>query len=91
LVGLVVNSLSTAASPSAQDISALVDAIKEQDVKAIFIGATVNPNLANQVASDTGTTVVNIDTASLGGESSDTATYIEFMKKMVTAIVNGLQ
>lgn len=91
LVGLVVDSLSTGASPSAQELSILEDAIKEKGVKAIFIGATVNPNLANQVASDTGTTLITIDTASLGGEDSDTATYIQFMKKLVTAIVNGLQ
>jgi ABC-type Zn uptake system ZnuABC Zn-binding protein ZnuA len=91
LAGLVIDSLSTGASPSAQDLSALVDAIKEQNVKAIFVGSTVNPNLAEQISSDTGTTLVTIDTASLGGEGSDTATYIEFMKKMVTTIVNGLQ
>lgn len=91
LAGLVVNSLSTGASPSAQELSALEDAIKAEGVKAIFMGATVNPNLANQVASDTGTTLITIDTASLGGEGSGTETYIQFMKKMVTAIVNGLQ
>lgn len=91
LAGLVVDSLSTGASPSAQELSALEDAIKEHGVKAIFIGATVNPNLANQIASDTGTTLITIDTASLGGKGSDTETYIQFMKKMVIAIVNGLQ
>lgn len=91
LAGLVVDSVSTGASPSAQELSVLIDVIKEQDVKAIFIGETVNPNLANQVARDTGTTIITINTASLGGEGSDTETYIEFMKKMVTAIVNGLK
>lgn len=91
LVGLVVDSLSTGASPSAQDLSALVDAIKEQNVKAIFIGATVNPNLAEQVVNDTGTQLITVDTESLGEKGSDTATYIDFMKKLVTAVVDGLQ
>ncbi|MBA4383960.1 MAG: ABC transporter substrate-binding protein [Anaerolinea sp.] len=91
LIGLVVDSLSTGASPSAQDLSKLEDLIKQQGVKAIFIGSTVNPNLADQVAKDTGIKLITIDTESLGEQGSDTATYIEFMKKMVTAIVNGLQ
>lgn len=91
LVGLVVDSLSTGASPSAQDLSALEDAIKEQNVKAIFIGATVNPNLADQVVKDTGTELITVDTESLGEEGSDTASYIDFMKKLVTAVVDGLQ
>ncbi|PKN95079.1 MAG: ABC transporter substrate-binding protein [Chloroflexi bacterium HGW-Chloroflexi-4] len=91
LVGLVVDSLSTGASPSAQDLSALEDAIKEQNVKAIFIGATVNPNLTEQVVKDTGTKLITINTESLGEKGSDTATYIDFMKKLVTAVVDGLQ
>jgi ABC-type Zn uptake system ZnuABC Zn-binding protein ZnuA len=91
LAGLVIDSLSTGASPSAQDLSALVDAIKGQNVKAIFVGSSVNPNLAQQISSDTGTKLITVDTASLGGEGSDTATYIEFMKKLVAAVVDGLQ
>lgn len=91
LVGLVVDSLSTGASPSAQDLSALEDVIKEQSVKAIFIGATVNPNLANQVVKDTGTQLITVNTESLGGEGSDTSNYIDFIKKLVTTIVDGLQ
>lgn len=91
LIGLVVDSLSTGASPSAKDLSMLEDVIKQQGVKAIFIGATVNPSLSDQVAKDTGTQLITIDTESLGEQGSDTATYIGFMKKMVTAIVNGLQ
>ena len=91
LVGLVVDSLSTGASPSAQDLAKLEDLIKQQEVKAIFIGSTINPNLTDQVASDTGTQVITINTESLGNPGSDTATYIQFMQKLVTAIVNGLK
>lgn len=91
LVGLVVDSLSTGASPSAQDLAKLEDLIRQQGVKAIFIGSTVNPNLTDQVASDTGTKVITINTESLGEKGSDTATYIQFIKKLVTTIVNGLK
>jgi len=91
LIGLVVDSLSTGASPSAQDLAKLEDLIKQQSVKAIFIGSTINPNLTDQVASDTGTKVITINTESLGDPGSDTATYIQFVQKMVTAIVDGLK
>ncbi len=91
LVGLVVDSLSSGASPSAQDLAKLEDLIKQQGVKAIFIGSTINPNLTDQVASDTGTKVITINTESLGVTGSDTATYIQFMQKLVTTIVDGLK
>jgi ABC-type Zn uptake system ZnuABC Zn-binding protein ZnuA len=91
LVGLVVDSLSTGASPSAQELSLLEDVIKQQGVKAIFIGATVNPSLSDQVAQDTGTKLITVNTESLSEKGSDTSTYIQFMKKLVTAIVDGLQ
>jgi len=91
LIGLVVDSLSTGASPSAQDLAKLEDLIKQQSVKAIFIGSTINPNLTDQVASDTGAKVITIDTESLGDPGSDTATYIQFMQKLVTTIVDGLK
>jgi manganese/iron transport system substrate-binding protein len=91
LVGLVVDSLSTGASPSAQDLSALEDVIVSQGVKAIFVGTSVNPALSEQVAKDTGAKLISINTESLGDANSDIATYIQFMEKMVTAIVDGLQ
>jgi len=91
LSGLVVDSLSTNASPSAQELSTLEDNIKAQNVKAVFISSTVNPALAEQVANDTGVQLVTIQIASLGEEGSDTDTYIKYMKTLVNAIVNGLQ
>lgn len=91
LSGLIVDSLSTNASTSAQDLAALEDNIKSQNVKAIFIGSSVNPSLAEQISHDTGVQVVTVKTESLGEDGSDTATYILYMKTLVTAIVNGLQ
>ena len=91
LSGLVVDSLSTAASPSAQALSALQDVIKDQQVKAIFVGSTVNPALAQQIARDTGVELFTIKTESLGEPGSDTDTYLKYMKTLVTTIVNGLQ
>ena len=51
-VGAVIPSISTAAQPSARELAALEKAIKEYEIKAIFVGNTVNPSLSEQVAND---------------------------------------
>ncbi len=89
--GLVVDSLSTGASPSAQELSELVNKIKVENAKAIFVGSAVNPALAEQVASDTGIKVAIIQVESLGEAGSETGTYIQYMKTLVSKIVDALQ
>lgn len=91
LAGLVVDSLSTGASPSAQELSQLEDAIRQQGVKAVFVGSTVNPALSEQVVRDTGAKLVVLNTESLGDANSDISSYLLFIKKMVTQIVEGLR
>lgn len=90
VVGLVVNSITTGAAPSARELSELEDKIKQQNVKAVFVGSTVSPTLAQQVASDTGVKLVVLYTESLGAKDSGVDTYIRFMKKNVELIVDGL-
>ena len=55
IVGEVINSLSTeAGEPSAQEIVKLVDAIKAQEVKAIFPESITSPKLVERVAVEAG-------------------------------------
>jgi ABC-type Zn uptake system ZnuABC Zn-binding protein ZnuA len=91
LVGAVLPNSSTQAEVSAQDLAALQDAIKAYNVKAVFVGSTVNPSLAQRVADDTGTRLVQTYTDSLGEPASEAATYIDFMRTSVAAIVNALK
>ena len=73
-VGSVFPGYSTLAEPSAQELAALEDAILEFEVQAIFVGLTVNPDLAQRVAEDTGTRLVFLYTGSLseaGGPADD--------------------
>jgi len=90
-VGLVVASLSTNAAPSAKQIADLMNAIKSHNVPAIFVGNTVNPSLAEQVAKDTGTQVVFVYTGSLSAPEGDADSYIKFMRYNVNAIVEALK
>lgn len=90
-VGLVVNSFSASAAPSAQELAALEDAIRAQGVKAIFVGTTVNPALSQQIAKDTGVKLVFFFTGSLSQPGGGAESYLEFMRYNVRAIVEALK
>jgi len=90
-VGLVVAALSTNAAPSAKQIADLITTIKAHNVPAIFVGNTVNPALAEQVAKDAGTKVVFVYTGSLSESGGEADSYIKFMRYNVNAIVEALK
>jgi len=90
-VGLVVAASSTNAAPSAKELAELTDAIKEHDVPAIFVGTTVNPALAEQIAKDTGVQIVYVYTGSLSELGGEAESYLEFMRYNVSAIVEALK
>lgn len=89
-IDTVLPGFSTLAEPSAAELARLEDAIRDYDVPAIFVGATVNPNLAEQVARDTGTRVITLYTGSLSEPGGPADTYIALMTYDVTAIVEAL-
>ncbi len=91
VIGTVIPSLSTEASPSAQQMAGLVEQIKAAKAPAIFLGGAENPNLAKQIAEETGIKVVEglyLETLTDGGPAS---TYIDMMRYNVTAIVEALK
>jgi ABC-type Zn uptake system ZnuABC Zn-binding protein ZnuA len=90
-VGALVGSFSTDAAPSAQELAELEDKIKAQGAPAVFVGRTVNPELAEQVAQDTGTKLVFVYTGSLSEPGGEANTYLKFMRYNVTAIVEALR
>lgn len=90
-LGAIIPGSSTIAEPSAQDLAALEDAIKEYGVQAIFVGNTVNPNLAERIAEDTGTRIVFLYTGSLTEEGGKADTYLDYIHYNVSAIVNALK
>ncbi|NLG73731.1 MAG: zinc ABC transporter substrate-binding protein [Chloroflexi bacterium] len=90
-VGAVIPSISSSAEPTAQELAALEDAIRAQGVHAIFISSTVNQNLAQQVAHDTGIQLVTLYTDSLTGPEGPASSYLEFIRYNVSEIVNALK
>lgn len=90
VVGLVVPSFSSLAESSAQHLAQLQDQLRAENVRAIFVGSTVSPRQAQQLAQDLGIQVVPIFTDSLSAADGPAATYVEFMRYNVGAIVGAL-
>ncbi len=91
IVGAVIPSFSTLAEPSAQELADLENNIRALGVKAILVGNTVNPALANQIAQDTGIELVPIYSDSLSPADGPASTYLDFMRYNVDAIVGALK
>lgn len=91
IIGALIPSLSTAAEPSAQALAALQDQLAAEGVQAIFVGTTVNPRLAEQMAQDLGIQVVSLYSDSLSAPDGPAASYLDFMRYNVNAIAAALQ
>ncbi len=90
-IGAVVPGYSTLAEPSAQELAELEDNIRKLGVRAVFVGNTVNPNLAQRVAQDTGVALVPLYTGSLTGADEPAANYLDYIRFNVNAIVTALK
>jgi ABC-type Zn uptake system ZnuABC Zn-binding protein ZnuA len=91
IVGAVIPSLSTDAGTSAKEMSSLIEQIKAAGAPAIFLGEVENPDLANQIADETGVKVVDDLYLESLTDGAPAATYIDMMKHNVTRIVDGLK
>ncbi|MEO8395223.1 MAG: metal ABC transporter substrate-binding protein, partial [Chloroflexota bacterium] len=91
VVGMVVPSVSTDAEPSAQQIAALIDIIREQHVPAVFAGVSVNPALAQQVADEAGAQFYTLYTESLTDVNGAALGYGDLMDTDMRTIVEALR
>ena len=90
VVGAVIPSRSTVAQPSAGEIAALVETIRREHVKAIFAESSVNPDVEEAVAHESGASVGKALWAdTLGPEGSDGATYVDSIASNTAALVEG--
>lgn len=90
-VGAIIPSYSTLAETSAGELAELEDSIRELGVRAVFVGNTVNPSLAETVAQDTGVQLIPLYTGSLSQEGGEADTYIAYMRYNVEAIASALR
>jgi ABC-type Zn uptake system ZnuABC Zn-binding protein ZnuA len=90
-VGAIVPGYTTASEPSARELAELEDAIHDLGVKAVFVGHSANPSLAQRVAEDTGVRLVFLYTGSLTAKGGEADNYIDYVHYNVNAIVNALK
>jgi ABC-type Zn uptake system ZnuABC Zn-binding protein ZnuA len=90
IVGSVLPSLSTASQPSARDVADLIDRIRALHVRAIFTESSLNPQLEQQIAAESGARVyANLYGDTLGPAGSPGATYIGMERWNMRAMVAG--
>lgn len=91
VIGAVIPSLSTRGQPSAGEVAALVRTIREQGVTAIFAESSVNAEVEQVIARDSGATVGRALWAdTLGPPGSDGATYVDSIVANTRALTEGL-
>jgi ABC-type Zn uptake system ZnuABC Zn-binding protein ZnuA len=91
VVGAVIPSQTTQAQPSAGEIAHLIALIKREHVKAVFPESSVNPQLADQIARETGATAkYHLYGDTLGPKGSSGATYISMERANADEMVRGM-
>jgi zinc/manganese transport system substrate-binding protein len=92
VVGAVIPSGTTLASPSAADLASLADQIRATGVTAIFAESSQPTRLAEVLAAEVelDVEVVTLYTESLGPPGSNADTYLDMMRFNATAILASL-
>lgn len=92
VVGAIIPSVTDEASPSAQSLAGLTDAIRASGAPAIFLEPGTNTQLAEQVANESGVKIAPaLYTHSTSPPGGPAPTYIDMLKYDTTVIVNALK
>ena len=90
IVGTIIPGVSTLSEPSASDVAAIIDLVREEGVPAIFAETTVSDDLAQQIADETGAEIYVLYSGSLSDADEPASTYLDYMRYNVTPIVEAL-
>jgi len=85
-----IEGVSTETEPSNRHVAELIEQIKKQGVKAIFLESTLNPKVSSEITKETGAKIGGTLYADGLGDG-DGATYDGMIRHNVTTIVNALQ
>ncbi len=92
VVGAVIPSVSSAASPSAQQLAHLADQVKASGAPAVFLETGATTQLADQLARETGIKVVtDLLTHSVTAKDGPAPDYLSMMRYDVKLIVDALK
>ena len=90
IIDTVIPGGSTTLEPSARDVAALIDLIKAEDVPAIFGETFVNENIMRTIARETAAELVVLYSGTLSASDGPAATYLDYMRYNLTAIIDAL-
>ena len=92
VIGAVIPSGTTLASPSTSDLKELSDAVAEAGVSAVFADSSQPDRLATVMAEEAGVEieVIPLFSESLSAEGEGAGTYLEMMRSNTEAITAGL-
>ena len=83
--------ISTESEAQSKDVQRVINVIKEKKVPAVFIESTINPQMLQQIANDTGVKIGGeLYADSLGDEDSEASTYLKLLTHNTDVIVNAL-
>ena len=91
VVGLVIPSLAPDVEPSAEHVSEVIEAVRENNVPAVFGETTVSDRLAQTIALETGAELVQLYSGSMDVEGSGADTYLGMVRSNVERIVEALK
>lgn len=93
VIGAVIPSGTTLASPSASDLASLAAAIERAAVPAIFVDTAQPDRLASALATEAGLAVriVPLYSESLGEPGGEAGTYLDLMRVNTTRILTALR
>lgn len=92
IIGSIVPSVSSSASPSAQQVIRLVAHMRQSGARAIFLESGSNPQLARQIAQEAGIHVVTeLYTHSVSAPDGPAPTYIDMIRYDTRAMVDALK
>jgi manganese/iron transport system substrate-binding protein len=90
VVGVVLPTVSTLSSPSAQELAALQDLIVTNGIEAIFVGESADSSVVEQLANDLEIEIVPLYTSSLSEADGPAPDYPTLMRQVVNTVVATL-
>ena len=91
VVGTVVPSLSTAAEPSAKELTALAETMRREGVRVVYSETSLDPRLERALAEEAGARLGDpLSGDALGPTGEPTGTYLGMMRANMDAIVTGI-
>ncbi len=92
VLGAIIPSGTNEASPSAQQLAALIDNVQRAHAPAIFLDVSENPNLAEQISVSTHAKVVtDLYVETLSTPNGPAPTYLDMLKHDADVIVGALR